>query len=204
MQKGGEHRPKNTEKIKCLNANNMNLGEEFLSTAIRRLKYYKELGEKTFEQLGENDFQWLPSSESNSIAVIIQHISGNMLSRWTNFLTEDGEKGWRQRDNEFEIHSYSKQQLMEIWNRGWDCFLNALNSLTADDLLKTVYIRQEPLSAIDAINRQLAHYPYHIGQILYIGRMIKKEAWKNLSIPKGTSDQYNKGQQVKDPARKFK
>jgi hypothetical protein len=181
----------------------MNTGEEFLSTAIRRMKYYKELGEKTFEQLNDKDFHWLPSSESNSIAVIIQHISGNMLSRWTNFLTEDGEKEWRQRDGEFEIHNYSKQRLMEIWEEGWTCFFNTLDSLKSEDLTKTVYIRKEALSAIDAIIRQLAHYPYHIGQILYIGRMIKNEGWKNLSIPKGTSGQYNKGEHVKDPAKKF-
>jgi uncharacterized protein DUF1572 len=181
----------------------MNTGQEFLSTAIRRLKYYKELGEKTFEQLGDKDFHWIPSSESNSIAVIIQHISGNMLSRWTNFLTEDGEKEWRQRDGEFEIHDHSKQRLIEIWDEGWKCFFNTLDSLKPEDLTKTVYIRKEPLSAIDAIIRQLAHYPYHIGQILYIGRMIKNESWKNLSIPKGTSNQYNKGEHIKDPAKKF-
>lgn len=181
----------------------MNLGEEYLATVIRRLKYYKQLGEKTFEQLDEKDFHWQPSSESNSIAVIIQHVSGNMLSRWTNFLTEDGEKEWRERDDEFEIHQYSRRQLMEIWNKGWDCLFDTLNSLKPDDLVKTVYIRKEQLSAVDAINRQLAHYPYHIGQILYIGRMIKNESWKNLSIPKGTSQQYNQDTQPKDPAKKF-
>lgn len=179
------------------------IGEEFLNTLIARVKYYKQLGEKTFEQLEEKDFHWQPSSESNSIAVIIQHLTGNMLSRWTNFLTEDGEKEWRQRDDEFEIHSYSKKQLIDIWNRGWDCFLNTLNSLKADDLLKTIYIRKEPMIAIDAINRQLAHYPYHIGQIVYIGRMIRNENWKNLSIPKGTSQQYNQSPGIKDPAKNF-
>jgi hypothetical protein len=180
-----------------------NLGKEYLSTTIRRLKYYKELGEKTFDQLEEKEFHWQPGSESNSIAVIIQHMAGNMLSRWTNFLTEDGEKEWRQRDNEFEIHSYSKEQLVDLWNKGWKCFLDSLESLTAEDLLKTIYIRQEPIMAIDAINRQLAHYPYHIGQIVYIGRMIKNENWKNLSIPKGTSQQYNQSPGIKDPAKKF-
>jgi hypothetical protein len=92
---------------------------------------------------------------------------------------------------------------MEIWEEGWTCFFNTLDSLKSEDLTKTVYIRKEALSAIDAIIRQLAHYPYHIGQILYIGRMIKNEGWKNLSIPKGTSGQYNKGEHVKDPAKKF-
>src|SRR5678815_3004198 len=118
----------------------MNLAEEYLSTVIRRLKYYRELGERAFEQIEEKDFHWQPSSESNSIAVIIQHLSGNMLSRWTNFLTEDGEKDWRQRDDEFEIHTCSKEQLIDIWIKGWDCFLNELNSLADGDLLKTVYI----------------------------------------------------------------
>jgi hypothetical protein len=181
----------------------MNIGQEYLSTVIKRVKYYKDLGEKTFAQLDDKDFHWQPSSESNSIAVIIQHVSGNMLSRWTNFLTEDGEKGWRDRDDEFGVHSFSRQKLIEIWNKGWDCFLNTLDSLKADDLLQTIYIRKESMTAIDAINRQLAHYPYHIGQIVYIGRMIKNENWKNLSIPKGTSQQYNQGDHVKDPARKF-
>jgi hypothetical protein len=182
----------------------MNLGEEYLATVIRRLKYYKELGERTFEQLEEKDFHIQPSSESNSIAVIIQHIAGNMLSRWTNFLTEDGEKEWRDRDDEFEIHSYSKQQLVDSWNKGWDVFLNTLDSLKEDDLLKTIYIRGESLTAVDAISRQLAHYPYHIGQIVYIGRLVKNEDWKNLSIAKKGSQQYNQGDQLKDPAKKFK
>ena len=181
----------------------MSLGKEYLSTVIKRLKYYKELGEKTFEQLEEKDFHLLPTSESNSIAVIVQHLSGNMLSRFTNFLTEDGEKEWRQRDDEFEIHDLSKQQIIDIWNKGWECCFEALESLTENDLLTIIYIRKEPLTVVDAINRQLAHYPYHIGQILYIGRMIKNKDWKNLSIPKGQSSQYNSGNQLKDPARKY-
>jgi hypothetical protein len=181
----------------------MNIGMEFLSTAVRRLKYYKELGEKTFEQLNDEDFYFQPNEESNSIAIIIQHMYGNMLSRWTNFLTEDGEKEWRQRDDEFEIHSYHKQQLMNLWEKGWGCFLNAIESLKEDDLLKIIYIRKEPLSVVDAINRQLAHYPHHIGQILYIGKMIKGHDWKNLSVPKGQSLQYNTATEIKDPAKKF-
>jgi hypothetical protein len=179
------------------------VGQEYLQTAIRRLKYYKDLGDKTFEQLGDKDFHYQPDQESNSIAVIIQHIHGNMLSRWTNFLTEDGEKEWRQRDSEFEIHSSSKQQLIDLWEKGWSCFFNAIEPLQEDDLLKTVYIRKEPLSVIDAINRQLAHYPYHIGQLIYIGKMIKKESWKNLSIRKKQSQQYNTDAIIKDPAKKF-
>jgi len=183
----------------------MSLGTEYLQTVIRRVKYYKDLADKTFDQLtSDKDFHYQPNEESNSIAVIIQHMSGNMLSRWTNFLSEDGEKEWRERDDEFTVHDYTKRQLLEIWEKGWKCFLDALESLTDDDLLKTISIRQEKLSAIDAINRQLAHYPYHIGQIVYIGRIIRNETWKNLSIPKGHSQQYNKSESVKDPAKKFK
>src|SRR5689334_5569145 len=102
---------------------------EFLKTVIRRLKYYKDLGDKTFDQLTDNDFHYQFNEESNSIAIIIQHVSGNMLSRWTNFLTEDGEKSWRQRDDEFNVHQYTKIQLIEIWEKGWKCFLDALSSL---------------------------------------------------------------------------
>ncbi len=129
-------------------------------------------------------------------------MAGNMLSRFTNFLTEDGEKEWRQRDDEFEIHNYSKQQVIELWNKGWQCVFDALGSLNEDDLLKTIYIRKEALTVIDAINRQLAHYPHHIGQILFIGKMIKGGQWKNLSIPKGRSNAYNQSSDVKDPAKK--
>jgi len=181
----------------------MSTGKEFLQTAVRRLKYYKDLGDKTFEQLNEWDFHYQPNDESNSIAVIIQHMAGNMLSRWTNFLTEDGEKEWRKRDEEFEIHTYTKQQLLELWEKGWTCFFDALESLKKKDLKKTVHIRKEPLTVIDAINRQLAHYPYHVGQIIFLAKIIKNKSWKNLSIPRGDSQQYNNAAAIKDPAKKF-
>lgn len=178
------------------------LGTEYLQTTIRRLRYYKLLGEKTFGQLTDADFHFTPNEASNSIAVIIQHVSGNMLSRWTNFLTEDGEKGWRQRDAEFVVHDRTKQQILEMWENGWQCFLNALTALTENDLLKTIYIREEPLLVIDAINRQLAHYPYHVGQILYIAKMIRGAGWQSLSIEKGKSEAYNKSDGIKDPAKR--
>lgn len=181
----------------------MSTGKEFLQTAVRRLKYYKDLGDKTFEQLNEWDFHYQPNDESNSIAVIIQHMAGNMLSRWTNLLTEDGEKEWRKRDEEFEIHTYTKQQLLELWEKGWTCFFDALESLKKKDLKKTVHIRKEPLTVIDAINRQLAHYPYHVGQIIFLAKIIKNKSWKNLSIPRGDSQQYNNATDIKDPAKKF-
>jgi hypothetical protein len=166
------------------------LGENFLKDAIKRFKAYKDLGDKTFEQLEDKDFFFKPSTESNNIAVIVQHLFGNMLSRWTNFLTEDGEKEWRKRDAEFEITELSKQDVLSFWNEGWECLFNAMKSLTEEDLLKTVTIRTEPLFVYDAILRQLAHYPYHVGQIVYLGRLLKNEEWKSLSIPKGQSNQY--------------
>lgn len=170
----------------------MNLTTEFLQSSIKRLKYYKTLGDKTFEQLNEKDLHFQPNEASNSIAVIIQHMAGNMLSRWTGFLTTDGEKKWRNRDKEFETGQASKQQLIDSWEKGWNCCISALESLHEDDLLKTIYIRQEGLPVVDAINRQLAHYPYHVGQIIYLGRIIKDKDWANLSIPKGNSEDFNK------------
>ena len=176
---------------------------DFLNTAIRRLKYYKDLAEKTFDQLENKDFHYQYNEESNSIAIIIQHMAGNMLSRWTNFLTEDGEKPWRQRDDEFAVHAYNKEELIALWEKGWNCFLDTLATLKEEDLLKTVTIRQESLTVTDALIRQLAHYPYHIGQIAYIGRMARGAEWKSLSIPKGGSANYNQGNTIKDPAKKF-
>ncbi len=179
------------------------IAKDFIDTAVRRLKYYKDLGDKTFDQLNDADFHFQPNSESNSIAIIIQHMAGNMLSRWTNFLTEDGEKEWRQRDDEFEIHNYKKQELIGLWEKGWACFLNAIAPLTKKELKQIITIRQEPLTVIDAINRQLAHYPYHVGQIVFIGKIIKDKNWKTLSIAKGSSTAYNNSSDTKDPAKKF-
>lgn len=165
--------------------------EGFLKDCIKRFLYYKELGDKTLEQISEEELHWMPSSESNSIALIIQHLHGNMKSRWTNFLTEDGEKPWRNRDQEFEQPIWTKEAALDIWNQGWNCLLDTLAGLQTEDLQKNIYIRTEPLLVYDAILRQLAHYPYHVGQIVFIGRMIRNEQWKNLSIPKGDSQSFN-------------
>ncbi|HLY72234.1 MAG TPA: DUF1572 family protein [Puia sp.] len=162
----------------------MTLEKTYLDSVIKKMTAYKDLGEKTFEQLEESDFHFSPNEESNSIAIIVQHISGNMLSRWTNFLAEDGEKEWRQRDDEFEVHQFSKQQIIDVWEKGWQCLFTCLQSLNDEDLMKTITIRKEAMPVIDAINRQLAHYPYHIGQIIYIGKILKNQEWKNLSVPK--------------------
>ncbi|HEX5023823.1 MAG TPA: DUF1572 family protein [Agriterribacter sp.] len=168
------------------------MGIVFLESAIKRVIYYKQLGESCLNQLEEEDFYFRPNGMSNNLAIIIQHMSGNMLSRWTNFLTEDGEKDWRKRDTEFEDQHYSRQQLLNLWEKGWNCFIGTLESLQERDLLKTITIRHEPLIVMDAINRQLAHYPYHIGQMVYIGKMIRDAEWQSLSIDKNKSEAYNK------------
>jgi len=168
-----------------------NLASEFLASAIKRLMYYKELGDKTLAVLTTTDCHFNPNEESNSIAIIIQHMSGNMMSRWTDFLTTDGEKEWRNRDEEFEIKGYSKEQLIELWEKGWACCLTAIQNLQEEDLLKTIYIRSEGLIVVDAINRQLAHYPYHVGQMVFIAKMVKNTQWQSLSIAKNKSAAYN-------------
>lgn len=163
---------------------------EFLKDSIKRFRYYKELGDKTFVQLEDAHFFLQPASNSNSIAVIVKHIHGNMLSRWTNFLTEDGEKTWRRRDAEFDEAASTRQHIIALWEEGWKCLLDTLESLTPEDLDKTITIRTEPLKVYDAILRQLAHYPYHVGQIVYLGRWFKNDNWQSLSIPKGDSAAY--------------
>lgn len=168
-----------------------NIALVFLSTTGKHFAAYKALGDKTFVQLEEADFFVQPNKACNSIAVIIQHMSGNMLSRWTNFLTQDGEKEWRNRDTEFEVRDYSKAQLLNLWEKGWACLFDALAGLKEEDLLKNIFIRKEAQSVVDAIHRQLAHYSYHVGQLVYLGRLIKDARWQPLSIEKGKSADYN-------------
>lgn len=164
--------------------------DAYLNSAKKQFQYYKSVGEKAMAQLKDEDLFWVYNDESNSIAIIVQHLWGNMLSRWTDFLTTDGEKEWRKRDLEFETVITTKAELMEKWNAGWQCLFDALDSLKPEDWHKTIYIRNEPHSVVDAINRQLAHYPYHIGQIVFIGKMAAGD-WKALTIPKGNSQAFN-------------
>jgi hypothetical protein len=164
---------------------------EFIETTKKQFGYYKLLGEKTFGQLSEEQLFFAPNSECNSIAVIVQHLHGNMMSRWTDFLTSDGEKEWRSRDSEFENEKSSQEVIMKLWEECWACLFSALDGLKENDLDKTIYIRNQGHSVIDAIIRQLAHYPYHIGQIVYIGKIIKDNSWTSLSIPRNKSNEYN-------------
>ena len=180
--------------IKELNQIKMNFEKHYLENTIGVFKNYKTLAEKSFAQLSDDKyFHYTPDSESNSIAVIVKHLSGNMISRWTDFLTTDGEKSYRKRDAEFIDTSETREQLMQLWEKSWKLFLNTLHSLTSDDLMKTVTIRGEALTVTQALNRQTAHYAYHIGQIVFIAKHIKNTEWESLSIPKNKSDENLKG-----------
>jgi hypothetical protein len=156
----------------------------YLESVKKQFSLYRSLGEKAISQVDDEKLFWQYNPESNSIAIIVHHLWGNMLSRWTNFLTEDGEKTSRDRDSEFEDVIKTKADLLEKWNVGWECLFTALNSIHPEDLDKTIYIRKEPLTVMDAINRQLAHYSSHVGQIIFLGKMILNDHWVSLSIPR--------------------
>jgi hypothetical protein len=164
---------------------------DYLESVTKQFEYYKMLGEKTFLQLEDEKLFWKYNDDSNSIATIVKHLWGNMLSRWTDFLTSDGEKEFRNRDAEFENDIKSRDELLEKWNEGWNCLFNTIKSLASSDLEKIIYIRNQGHTVTEAINRQLAHYPYHIGQIVFLGKMLTDKGWVSLSIPKGDSQLYN-------------
>ena len=166
--------------------------DNYLESARQQFSYYKSLGDKTFQQLTDDQLYWQYNEETNSIAIIVKHLVGNMLSRWTNFLTEDGEKPWRHRDTEFEAPYPSKEAMLSAWEQGWQCLFDAINPLTNDDLDRVIYIRNEGHTVVEAINRQLCHYAYHVGQLVHTGKMLKGTAWNSLSIPKNQSDNYNR------------
>lgn len=163
----------------------------YLESVKKQMLYYKTIAEKAMEQVDEEQLFFCTNEDTNSIAVIIKHMAGNMLSRWTDFLISDGEKEWRNRDGEFENEITSKSELIQLWEKGWNCFFTAINDLQPEQLTQIIYIRNEGQSAMDAINRQLAHYPYHIGQIVFYAKMLKKSEWTSLSIPKNKSNDYN-------------
>jgi len=169
----------------------MEINTPYLESVRKQFLYYKSLGEKAMAQLEGEQLFVMTNDDTNSIATIIKHLSGNMLSRWTDFLTTDGEKEWRQRDAEFENDLQSKDQVMAIWEKGWKCFFDALDSLKPGQLSEIIYIRNEGHTVVEAINRQLAHYPYHIGQIVFYAKQLKKTEWETLSIARNKSNSYN-------------
>lgn len=176
--------------------------EIFLESAIKLFRYYKKLGEGAIAQLNDEEVLRKPNDASNSIALIVHHLSGNMLSRWTDFLTSDGEKSWRNREAEFEESFPDKKAMLDAWEKGWACLLNTLESLKPSDLATIIYIRNEGQSVLEAIQRQLAHYASHVGQIMYQAKIVKGDEFKSLSIPKGKSDDFNKDKFSEEKSRK--
>ena len=188
----------------------MTIPEDFLRSANRQFLYYKTLGEKAIDQLETEQLFVSLNDDTNSIATIVKHLHGNMLSRWTDFLTTDGEKDTRNRDGEFDastaISKQTKEQILSLWNEGWSCLFNTLNSLKPEDLSKIIYIRNEGHTVLEAINRQLAHYPYHVGQIVFYAKILKKSdpiaiGWTSLSIPKNKSKDYNSDKFSKEKSK---
>lgn len=156
----------------------------YLPSALHMFRMYKGMAEKALAQVDDDSLSWQPNEESNSIVTIVKHMAGNMLSRWTDFLTSDGEKPWRMRDAEFENQPLTREELMAKWEEGWACVFAAVEALRSEDLEKTVTIRGETHTVVDAINRQLTHYVAHIGQIIYIAKIVGKGEWQTLSIPR--------------------
>lgn len=169
----------------------MDANQAYIESVRKQFQYYKMLGEKAMAQLEPGQLFYSANEDTNSIAIIVKHLHGNMMSRWTDFLTSDGEKEWRNRDDEFENPYADKDTLLQKWNEGWDCLFKALDTVTADNLNQIIYIRNEGHTVVEAINRQLAHYPYHMGQIVFYAKMLKLSGWDSLSIPKNSSQQYN-------------
>jgi uncharacterized damage-inducible protein DinB len=170
----------------------LTVGGNYLESALKNFRDYKRLGERALEQLSDAELFAAPDQESNSVAIIVQHMAGNMRSRWTDFLTSDGEKPWRDRDSEFEARpGMTRADLMALWEEGWDVVFREVGALGEPDLERSVRIRGEVHTVVDAINRQLTHYAYHVGQIVVMARLARGSEWRNLSVPKGRSAQFN-------------
>lgn len=169
----------------------MNTNIDFVQTLQKLFLHYKSLGEKSMATLNEQALFWKPNEQSNSVGIIVKHLSGNMLSRFTDFYTSDGEKPWRNRDDEFIESFASREEINTAWNKGWDCLLNIVNTLTPDALDKIVFIRNEGHTVLQALMRQLAHYSYHVGQIVIIAKEKSSTEWQSLSIAPGKSNDFN-------------
>ena len=175
--------------------------KDFIISSRKLFGYYRELGEKALAQVPEDQWFWSPDEHSNSLAILIQHLAGNMRSRWTDFLESDGEKPWRDRDSEFELKYETATELMAFWNEGWKCVETEMAKLEESDLEKVVYIRNQGHSVVEAIQRQIGHISYHVGQMVSLGKLILGENWKSLSIPKGESEEFNKDMFDKEKSR---
>lgn len=173
-------------------SNTPSLAAAFLESTINRFSATKQMAERAIAQLTFDQLRQPLDPNTNSIAVIMKHLAGNMLSRWTDVLASDGEKSWRNRDSEFIDDFASLDALTEHWQRGWDCLFAAIASLKEEDLLRTIRVRGEPQTVLDAIHSQMAHYGYHVGQILVIARIHAGDHWTVLTIPRGQSEEYNR------------
>jgi Protein of unknown function (DUF1572) len=169
------------------------VSQHFLDEVRRQLRGHKRLGEGAIAQLQDAELFVELDPESNSVAILVKHLAGNMRSRFTDFLTTDGEKPDRHRDWEFELAANAtRDEVMRWWEQGWGCVLAALDSLTPEALLRTVYIREEPLTVLQALNRALAHYAFHVGQIVFLAKHLRSQEWKTLSVPRGESEEFNR------------
>lgn len=171
----------------------MEFAQHYLEEARRQFRGYKRLGEGAISQLKDEELFVTLDPESNSVAIIVKHLAGNMRSRFTDFLTTDGEKPDRHRDQEFELSSQTtRAEVMRWWESGWPCVFSAIEALQPEDVQRSVTIRNEPHTVLQAINRQLAHYAYHVGQIVFLAKHLRSRDWKSLSIPRGQSEQVNR------------
>ena len=164
----------------------------YIEDSLSLFRYYKKLGEGAIEQVSDEQLFATLDPEMNSIAITVKHIAGNMRSRWTDFLTSDGEKPDRNRDTEFEQPPSNRAELLQTWNDGWDRVFSALEPLSDPDLARTVIIRGEPHSIMQAINRQIAHYAYHVGQIVFLAKHLNASGWKSLTVPRNKSADFNR------------
>lgn len=174
----------------------MSVAEQFLKASVARLLYIKALGDGVLKQVNDDELFHRTDEEANSVAIIAQHLHGNMLSRWTDFLTTDGNKSWRKRDEEFEPVVETRADILRLWEEGWKLTVDTVAALTPDDLLKTITIRAEPMTAMDAIIRQTAHYSYHVGQMVTLARQLLGSRWQTLSIARGKSKDYKPKQRA--------
>jgi hypothetical protein len=179
-----------------------NVESNFLEDVRKQFRYYRRLAEQAMDQIAPEQLFEAANADSNSIAIIAGHLAGNMLSRWSEFLSSDGEKPWRNRDAEFETQFSSREDLRRRWDEGWDCFLAALDALQPSDLGRICYIRNEGHTVLEAVNRQLGHYAYHVGQIVFAAKQLKAGPWTSLSIAKNASGRFNDGKFAAERRRK--
>lgn len=180
----------------------MSFEANYLENIRKLFRYYKSLGDQSLARLDETTIHQRLEPESNNAAIIAKHIAGNMLSRWTDFLNSDGEKTWRNRETEFIDDFHSKEALLAYWEKAWACLFEAIDSLQVEDLDKIAYIRNEGHSVLEAINRQMTHYAYHIGQLVFLSKAINGSKWESLSIPKGQSKVFNQNKFNQEKSRK--